>query len=79
MIVVKGAADQGIHREPGLNSGCSEEIEADICLGNEEVPTVGGELRVSSTQHGNEMDLECLYGAFSWVSAVIPSGYQLKR
>ena len=71
-IVVKVAMDQGIGREFGLNSGCSEEVEADICLGNEEVPTVGGEVRVGSTQHGNEMVLECLYGAFSRVSAVVP-------
>ena len=79
LIVVKGAVDQGICRESGLNSGCSEEIEADICLGNEEVPTVGGELRVCPAQHCNEMVLECLNGSFSWVSAVIPWGYQLKR
>ena len=72
LIVVKGPVDQSICRQFGLNSGCSEEIEADICLGNEEVPTVGGELRVCSAQHCNEMVFECLDGAFSWVSAVIP-------
>ena len=65
---------QCISREFRLDPGCAEEVEIDISLWYEEVPTIGREVRVCPTQHCNEMVLKCLYGTFGRIGAVVPWG-----
>jgi hypothetical protein len=54
-----------------------EEVQGDISLWDEEVPAVGGEIRVSPTQHGDEVIFEGLNSPFTRVGSMIVWWYEL--
>jgi hypothetical protein len=69
--------DLGIGGELGVDAGCPQEVKGDDRLGNEFIPQVHWECRVSGGQTGYEVIFEGAYGTFCGVGSVYAWGYKL--
>jgi hypothetical protein len=65
-------------RQFGVDSGASEKVKGEFCLGNRFVPKVHRELVVHAPPSGGEVVFGCADGAFSCVASVVMGRGQLK-
>ena len=60
----------GFRRKPWIEAGGTEKVERQCIMMNEAVPEMQGEVRIATTQAGDEVILVSLDGTFGGVGAM---------